>query len=239
MTQDEVIKQITDLLSGDWKTLAFKIGAALLALVAWFFIRRMFGNAEIEAAKKATEEGHAQDQAGNSTNAGGIQGQINDTKKELDDMTKTVAAPAPLPKHTNDGDCKRCDLIFDAYPGFYAPLRAWFKGFQAQNPESHISCAGRGKEAQEKCFVAKTSKAHWKESSHNYNCALDLFENIPGDPKGIYDSEWFMSKVKPEMDLHPELNWYGRPDAEFKEVPHVEWRAWKILLASGQLKLVE
>lgn len=140
--------------------------------------------------------------------------------------------------HENNGRCEKCQIIFDLYPGFHKGLRVWFELFQQKNPEAHISCAGRGRLAQETCVLNKTSKAHWGHSAHNYNCAIDIFE-MGGDPKSIYENKWFYDKVKPAIDAAPWLEWYGKPDAEFREVPHIEIKLWRELLKEGLVSLVE
>jgi hypothetical protein len=136
-------------------------------------------------------------------------------------------------KHTSDGDCKRCDEIFDRYPGFHAGLRKWFKDFQKKNVDAHISCAGRGREDQEYAVAHRLSRAHWGDSAHNWNAAIDLFCQAHG--KDIYDAEFFQ---RVSSALTPDLNWYGLPGSAFPELPHVEVRAWRDLMLSKQLKLV-
>jgi hypothetical protein len=138
--------------------------------------------------------------------------------------------------HNNDGDCQYCNKIFDRYPNFYVPLRKWFKDFQKLHPEAHISCAGRGRQDQEEAFIRKASRAHYGQSSHNVNAAIDIFE-LQGNPKDIYERSWFDKVLAPA--LLPELVWYGAPNAPFKELPHVEVRSWKELRMRGILKLVE
>ena len=140
-------------------------------------------------------------------------------------------------KHTNDGRCKKCQEIMDTFPGFYQPLREWFTETQLLYlPEVHVSEAGRGEEKQEADFKAKTSKAHYGQSAHNYNCALDLFELATG-PTDIYNEKWFKEKLAPVLSI--EIDWYGRPGSVFRELPHIEHKGWKDLVASGELKLVE
>lgn len=139
-------------------------------------------------------------------------------------------------KHTNNGRCAKCHEIMDRYPGFYPPLRAWFVEAQAADPELHCSEAGRGKARQEECFKNKTSNAHYGESAHNYNAALDLFEN-GGDPKNIYEEKWFKQRLAPR--LIDSIEWYGRPGSKFRELPHIELKGWEKLVEQGVLSLVE
>ena len=141
--------------------------------------------------------------------------------------------------HENTGNCRKCDQIFDTYIGFYLPLRSDFKAFQKINPEAHISCAGRGEAEQEACFTAKTSKAHFGESAHNWNAAIDIFELGGADIKNLWESKWFQEKVKPWIDSLPQYSWYGQPDAKFKELPHIEWKNWKTASLMGQLIRVD
>lgn len=150
-----------------------------------------------------------------------------------------------MSKHTNNSNCDKCDEIFDTYPGFHQGLRDWFKAFQKKTPDAHISCAGRGKDAQEAAFVAKTSKAHWTQSSHNYNCALDIFR-LTQAGGASWDAVWFRDKVGSAVfnqNCAPNktfsVNWYGAPHAPFRELPHCEVDSWKDLLAQALIKLVE
>lgn len=132
--------------------------------------------------------------------------------------------------HKNDGDCQRCNEIFDRYPGFHQGLRNWFKQVQKNNPEAHISCAGRGKQDQEDLLRKKATRADWKESAHNWNCAIDIFEQS-GDTKNIYEWPWFVRVIEPVLTL--DLVWYGKPGSSFFELPHVEVRNWKALTTTS------
>ncbi len=137
--------------------------------------------------------------------------------------------------HDNSGKCPRCKEIIDLYPNFYPLLRLWFEELQAKHPEAHVSCAGRGKQAQEDARNHKLSRAHWGESAHNWNIALDLFVIQPG--VYIYDKTWFNTVLEP--NLIPAIDWYGRPGSRFEELPHVEWRSWRDLKANKEIELVE
>lgn len=138
-------------------------------------------------------------------------------------------------KHQNNGSCPKCIELMDKYSGLNPALRDWFVKFQIGNPIFHISCAGRGYVDQEKAKFEKRSRAAYGESAHNYNCAIDLFIDSPG--VGLYDKELFIQALYGKL---PEfLNWYGYPGSEFFELPHIEIKAWKNLLASGFVQLVE
>ena len=138
-----------------------------------------------------------------------------------------------MAKHVNNGDCEKCDEIFDRYPGFHAALRSWFKTLQKKVTDAHISCAGRGYEEQEEAFQKGLSRAHYGQSAHNYNGAIDLFRlTLPGGAS--YDKPWFRDKVgsavfrnNADPEAKVELNWYGKPGASFYELPHVEVQTWK------------
>lgn len=137
--------------------------------------------------------------------------------------------------HENNGDCKKCDEIFNKYPDFYQPIRDWFKiTIQAKHPTAHISCAGRGKADQDRCVREGKSRARWKQSAHNYNLAIDIFFLILG--KADYSKSHYKAI---EDNLHDWLNWYGSPGSSYYELPHVEARGWKTLVANGRAKLVE
>ncbi len=137
--------------------------------------------------------------------------------------------------HTNNGRCPRCTEIMDRYPNLYRPLRAWFVFFQDQHPEGHISCAGRGQEDQEACFLNGTSHAHWLESAHNYNAAIDMFLQMSG--RSIYDKEWFNKVLYPALPKN--IVWYGLTSAVFHEFPHLQISDWQKLRDSGLLMPVE
>ena len=139
-------------------------------------------------------------------------------------------------KHVNNGNCPACDIIFNRYPGFYPPLRDWFAKFQENNPEAHISDAGRGRQDQEAYFRKHVSNAHYGESAHNYNAAIDIFEMRPSDPD-IYEKVWFDTVLQPALEEWTE--WYGAVGSPYFEVPHVQVKAWKTLAARGVIKLVE
>lgn len=140
-----------------------------------------------------------------------------------------------MAKHQNKNDCDRCLDILNKYPGFYTELRSWFIVMRAKFPVLHCSEAGRGMKRQTLLFQEKKSRATYGSSSHNWNAGLDLFIMEPG--LDLYDKTWFMNNLYPEI---PEkLNWYGTPGSKFWEIAHVELREWKMLAASGHLKLVE
>ena len=143
-----------------------------------------------------------------------------------------------MSKHQNNGSCKRCLEIIDRYPEFYLPLRSWFIEFQRKNYFGHVSCAGRGEQDQEDCFQKGSSLAHWGQSAHNYNAALDLFE-MQGDQSNIYERVWFQTVLVPA--LTPDVQWYGDPKetgGKFVELPHVQWRTFKQLRDQKVIHLV-
>ena len=139
-------------------------------------------------------------------------------------------------KHENIQFCQQCMNIFNRYPGFNENLKSWFFSFKEIHKEMHISCAGRGEIDQEAAFLRGASKAKWGESSHNYNCAIDIFVMIPGN-NSIYPRDWFNNVLGPAIPNF--LNWYGQPGSPFYELPHIEVRGWKELVAQGIIKLVE
>lgn len=139
-------------------------------------------------------------------------------------------------KHENNGDCPRCRSILFRFPGLHGDLLCWFAQLQVEHPSAHVSCAGRGEDEQESLFLRKASKAHWKQSAHNWNAALDIFE-ISGNAQDIYERAWFDKVLAPS--LKPWMTWYGAPGSQFHELPHVQVKDWKLLAESGKLKLVE
>lgn len=139
-------------------------------------------------------------------------------------------------KHVNSGACAKCNEIMARYPNIYQPLRDWFKGFQAEHPEAHISCAGRGRDDQDMLFRRRASRAKYGQSAHNYNAALDIFE-LTSVQKDIYETKWFIDVLSKEI---PDwMTWYGWPGSKFYELPHVEVENWKELATKGILKPVD
>lgn len=138
-----------------------------------------------------------------------------------------------MTKHVNGRTCDRCEELIAKYPGIYPPIYAWYVSMKDSYPEFHISCAGRGKTDQEAAFASGHSRAHYGQSAHNVNAAFDVFRNV-GD---IYDKAWFARVIEPNVRTW--MVWYGAPGAKYPELPHLEVRNWKELLADGTLKLVE
>ncbi len=136
--------------------------------------------------------------------------------------------------HVNNGKCPGCLAIIDKYPGFFLPLRNWFVTMQEKHPNFHVANAGRGKADQEVFFARGASNAHWGQSAHNFNCALDTFFEVNGNYS--LDSSLYASVVQ---NLDPDVCWYGAPDAVYKERPHFEWKSWRTLRDAGAIKLVE
>lgn len=137
--------------------------------------------------------------------------------------------------HDLSSNCQKCDGIFDLYPGFNQELRIWLKGLQKEHPELHISAAGRGKMEQEMLFYRAATRAHYGESAHNYNAAIDVFFLIDG--KYSLDQTMFYCIIIP--NLYASFLWYGAPHVLYYERPHIELKNWKELVSDGTLKLVE
>lgn len=137
--------------------------------------------------------------------------------------------------HQNSGVCPRCQEIFDVFPNFNQSLRDWFLSFQLAHPEFHISCAGRGRVDQEALFARGASLAHYGQSAHNWNCAIDTFIELAG--LDLYDLDHYQNVLAPEVADF--LNWYGTPHHPFYELPHIELQNWTELKAEEQLELVE
>lgn len=147
---------------------------------------------------------------------------------------------APKAKHINNGDCPKCCELFDKYVGFHPHLRKWFKMIQMIERSAHISCAGRGKEDQEAYFNKGTSRAHYGESAHNYNVAIDVFFQENG--QASYNTLLFARHIAPYIEIHNmyeqygfKLEWYGKPTSSFFELPHIEVKGWRKMA----LQLVE
>lgn len=138
--------------------------------------------------------------------------------------------------HENEsGRCLKCQEILDRYPGFHEELRIWFEAIQVLHPDCHCSAAGRGSVDQEAFYQRKASKAHYGQSAHNYNAAVDLFQLKDG--KAVWDTEWFDDVIG--ANLYAQIVWYGESHSVYRELPHCEIADWKELVFQGKLKLVE
>lgn len=137
--------------------------------------------------------------------------------------------------HVNSGSCPKCAEILHKYAGINQDLLNWFTALQLERPEAHVSCAGRGRVEQESDFHRGASKAHYGQSSHNVNCAVDLFCLIPD--VDLYDKHWFDTILGPRVTAL--FEWYGALGAVFPERPHVQVAEWKSLVHQGLAKLVE
>lgn len=145
-------------------------------------------------------------------------------------------------RHSNTGTCEKCEEVFNKFPGFHEGFKSWFQQVQKSNPDAHISCAGRGKLEQEEYFVKKTSLAHFGQSSHNFNAAIDIFRLHQSGAE--WKRDWFESAIKPSLDSHNavatfKIKWYGEPGSKFFELPHFELHEWKQMVKDEKLKLVE
>ncbi len=137
--------------------------------------------------------------------------------------------------HENNGDCIACTNILDKYPGFSQELTVWFYELQIAHPELHVSCGGRGRIDQEALFERGATRAHWLQSAHNFNLALDVFFLIDGQYN--LDQSRFDAIIAPA--LNPKLEWYGAPGSVFYERPHIEIKNFKDLVSQGIAKPVE
>jgi hypothetical protein len=142
------------------------------------------------------------------------------------------------PKHINNGRCPRCQAIFDRYPHHHPALYNWFLDVQKAHPEAHVAWAGRGKEDQEGFYKLKTSRAHYGQSAHNWNAAIDIFK-LEYPAGAVWPKTWYTETVGPLVAQRPDFVWYGVPGSAFPELPHIEVRKWKEDARSGLLKLVD
>jgi hypothetical protein len=104
-------------------------------------------------------------------------------------------------------------------------LKKWFFSTQTTIANNfHISEAGRGRARQELLFSAGASDAHYGESAHNYNQAIDTFF-IDKSGKLSYDKLMYA-----KLGTVPStINWYGSPGSKFYERPHFEVKGWKTM----------
>ncbi len=137
------------------------------------------------------------------------------------------------------GDCPGCEHLFDRYPGFDAPLRLWFGTVRRAFFDAHISCAGRGKIEQEVDFQRGASNAHWGQSAHNYNAAIDLFQQDMNAPHHYSVTRDWVLSIFDKCPLPADFEWYGAPGEKYREVPHIQVRNWRELVVPNSLRLVE
>ena len=138
--------------------------------------------------------------------------------------------------HQNSGNCAECVSIFNKYPGPNITLFGWFFDVQSKIPEFHASCVGRGQIDQEACFARGATRAHWTQSSHNFNCAVDTWFLIDGQ---YHLEEIYFKKIIPF--IIDDIAWYGDPHSNggFYERPHYEMKNWHSLVVNGLARLVE
>lgn len=141
-------------------------------------------------------------------------------------------------KHINNSACPKCLEIINRYPGFCQVVYQWFVKLQEEVPEAHVAWAGRNKVDQENFYRLKTSRAHYGQSAHNWNAAVDLFK-LEYPAGAVWPKSWFAEKIGPRVLKESALCWYGAPGASFPELPHVELRQWRADAQSGLLQLVD
>lgn len=145
--------------------------------------------------------------------------------------------------HINKAICPKCLEVLAKYPGFYKPLQDWVLAFRTAHIDAHISSGGRGRADQELFFKKGLSRAHYGQSSHSFNAAIDLFRltqaNNVEPLVASFESAWYRQVVGPAANANPNLRWYGKPPITFMELPHIEWANWRELARQGVLKLVD
>lgn len=128
-----------------------------------------------------------------------------------------------MSKHVNIGTCPKCLEIRDTFPGFHVGLWDWFTKFQKNHPDAHISCAGRGKAEQEADFTNGVSHAHFGQSAHNYNAALDLFRiTLAGGAS--FDNVWYRDTMAPGAKAAGFV--WGGDFHTLHDFPHIEVKDW-------------
>lgn len=140
-----------------------------------------------------------------------------------------------IPPHINSGLCEKCNAIINKYPGFNKELSDWFKDLQKRVPDAHIASAGRGESEQEQWFKQGKSKAHYKQSAHNYNAALDFWRLTTSGAD--FTVSWYTGLIGPEAKKAG-FEWAG-DWTTFREFGHVQIKDFKKLVEEGKLKLVE
>lgn len=143
-----------------------------------------------------------------------------------------------MTKHLNIPVCPKCADILAAYPNFHKDLAAWVLDVRTRHNDAHISAAGRGRQEQELFFSKGTSRAHYGQSAHNYNAAVDWFR-ITQAGGASFDTPWYQAVIGVEAMKVPWIRWYGTPPISFLEYPHCEVSSWVKLAQAGQLSLVD
>ncbi len=137
--------------------------------------------------------------------------------------------------HVNSSLCQACIDILHKYQTPQPYLLEWALSFRQQHTEAHISQCGRGRADQEADFAKGASKAHFGESPHNYNAAVDWFRlTLSGGAS--FDAPWFRGLFATLND--PKLTW-GGTFTTLHDLPHIEWRQWREDAQTGLLRLVE
>lgn len=137
-------------------------------------------------------------------------------------------------KHDNSGKCPHCLEIINKYPNFDEDLLSWFQSIQLKFPNFHVAEAGRGRVAQEVDFSRGASRAHYGQSAHNYNVAMDTFFLVNGEYS--LDNDLYLKVTK---DLPFFMDWYGAESVKFYERPHFEKIGWEEMARHGLIHLVE
>ncbi len=136
--------------------------------------------------------------------------------------------------HVNAPFCPTCQTILNRYPNPHPYIVEWVNKFRHAHVDAHISACGRGREEQEADFAKGASRAHFGESAHNYNAAVDIFR-ITQAGGASFDAPWFRSVLGNLGDAN--LTWGGTFHS-IHDLPHVEWAKWKDDANSGVLTLV-
>lgn len=134
-------------------------------------------------------------------------------------------------KHENGTFCLKCNEIIERYPSINQEVERFFWDLKSRFPELHAAEFGRDKINQELMFERGASRAHFGQSAHNYNAAVDVFFQVYGN---------YNTDIKRFLDLEPfipeTIEWYGREGSKFYERPHFELKNWREMVEQGLLK---
>lgn len=139
-------------------------------------------------------------------------------------------------KHLNSGSCDKCYDILNKYGEPPERIKEFFEDVVSRHKDAHIAFAGRGMNDQELFFQQGTSKAHWGESPHNYNLAIDLFRLTFNRAEWLHT--WYEQIWEESKEEFKDFAWGGDWN-KFKDFPHYELKDWKDMVKNKEATLVE
>lgn len=126
--------------------------------------------------------------------------------------------------------------IEDLHPDLQPIAREFVRRCQAQGVEALITCTYRSGEEQNALYAqgrsrpgARVTNARAGQSAHNFTLngkpaarAFDIVPLIKG--QCMWDAKHPHWKIAGQIGMDLGLNWYGRPGAPFREMPHFQMK---------------